>query len=192
MTIYNNKYYSDGKLRSHPNRKDRELYDAIRVYHTPDDILVGMFQGDRGERRDLDFIVKILRPGVDEILETPKHVAWVADLLIKAQTEPDVVREIIEYFISFYDRVTPFNSIEQRKAYNLQTPNILQTKYNTIEFKGSLSISYIATIIELFSICEKRNSGAYMFKNMLEMFLEFLEGKADYMHLINAAVWKKS
>ena len=44
---------------------------------------VAIYQGSRGERPDLDFIVKYKEEG--KRLRTPSHTHWIVDLLVKAE-----------------------------------------------------------------------------------------------------------
>ena len=43
-------------------------------------------------------------------------------------------------------------------------------------------------MIELFCYCEKRNTGAYMFKDLLNTLKDYMLGKVDYMHVIKASM----
>ena len=74
---YNTKYYFNGKL--HQLKPKRE---AIHTFTTPEGVLIGIFQGSRGTHPDLDFVVKILKPGKNEKLFPPLHSFWVVDLMM--------------------------------------------------------------------------------------------------------------
>ena len=52
--VYNQKYYHDNSLW-----QLRPAAKAINTYETIDGIIVGMFQGERGQFPEIDFIVKI-------------------------------------------------------------------------------------------------------------------------------------
>ena len=179
---YNYKYY-DGEIL----KKLRPRENAIHTFIMSDGVIVAMFQGKRGERPDLDYVIRILRPGLAERPEAPPHTYWVVDLMIKAEEYKDDVRDIVQYYLDFYDGIKPFETIEERANYQLITVDSIQNKYSHLNKYNTLSVDYIATILELFSICEKRNSGAYMFRNLLQLVLDYVDGKADYMHLIKAS-----
>jgi len=176
---YNEKYFDGTTLK-----QLRPLMNALHTYKLSDGIILAMFQGKRGERPKLDFKIKILRPGKKEKPEPPPHVYWVVDLLLKIEKYRKEVREIVKYYIDFYDRCKPFDTEEERNSYNLITIKDIIDKYKYIEQKNTLSLDYVASILELFSLCEKRNTGAYMFRGLLTMFLNYIDGKVDYMHLL--------
>lgn len=179
MFTYNPKYYFDGELH-----QLRPWATAIHTYQLTDGTLIAMFQGNRGAHPDLDFKIKLLRVGVDEKPETPPHLYWVADLLIKSQKFPNEIKEIVEYYVSFYDRCIPFDSVEERQNYTPQTVNEILSKYGHVKVEKTLPIDYIALIIELFCYCEKRNEGAFMFKDLLNKVKAYIDGDLDYMHLL--------
>ena len=59
--IYNSKYYNGTELR-----QLRPRISAFKTYKTHDGTLIGLFQGNRGVRPDIDFVIKILVPGHDK------------------------------------------------------------------------------------------------------------------------------
>lgn len=179
MFTYNEKYYFDGALH-----QLRPWATAIHTYQLTDGTIIAMFQGNRGAHPDLDFKIKLLRVGEDERPETPPHLYWVADLLIKSQKFPKEVKEIVEYYVSFYDRCKPFDTVEERGNYKPQTVNVILSKYAHVKVEKTLPIDYIALIIELFCYCEKRNEGAFMFKDLLNKVKAYIDGDLDYMHLL--------
>lgn len=177
---YNPQYYYDGKLH-----QLKPKLTAIHTYQLSDGTLIGMFQGSRGSHPDLDFIVRLLRVGENQTPFPPPHLFWVADLIIKAQLHPVEVKEIIDYYIDFYThKCIPFNSVDERSAYSPITVNHIKTKYAAINVPNTLPVDYIALIIELFCYCEKRNEGAFMFKELLQKIKAYTEGKIDYMDLL--------
>lgn len=179
---YNNKYYHDNSLwQLKPAAK------AINTYKTRDGIVIGMFQGNRGQYPEIDFIVKILKPGETEKPFPPIHTLWVVDLMLKINEFRSEVKEIIKFYISFYNSLKPFEDQNSRIGYELQTVQEITKTFNHIEQKHTLSLEYVATIIELFCINEKRNEGAYMFKNLLQKLLDYTENNCDYIDLMRAS-----
>lgn len=180
---YNNKYYFDGKLH--------QLMPKMTAIHTfviSDGTLIAMFQGNRGRHPDLDFRVKILKTGKDARPKLPPHLYWIVDLMIKAQFYPTEVREIINFYIDFYNNCKPFDSVEERASYKPTTVKYIYEKYKHVSCKNTLPIDYTAYVMELFSYCEKRNEGAKMFLGLLVAFRQYIDGELDYMDVLNARV----
>lgn len=86
---------------------------AFKTYKMKDGTLVGLFQGNRGMRPDIDFVIKILIPGIDKKLRPPTHTFWVVDLLLKIPQYRNEVREIVQYYIDYYARTLPFSSVQE-------------------------------------------------------------------------------
>ena len=84
---------------------------------------IAIYQGGRGARPDLDFIVKHKEEG--KRLRTPSHTHWIVDLIVKAQYDKGIVKSYVEDMIEMYDECEPFKNEEERNTYKLQCP----TKY---------------------------------------------------------------
>ena len=180
---YNTRYYFDGKLH--------QLNPKMTAEHTfvlSDGTLVAMFQGNRGQRPELDFKIKIMRSGVEQRPETPPHTYWVVDLMMKALSYPQEVNEILDYYIDFYDNCVPFCTVQERLNYTPQTVSPMFQRYNHVRVDKTLPIDYIFYLIELFSRCEKQNDGAYMFKDILHLLKNYVDGTADYMDILRNSV----
>ena len=94
-----------------------------------------------------------------------------------------VVKELIE----MYDDIEPFKTTEERNNYELiYTPEISRD-FSWLDGVGLLPIELISTLVELFSKCEKQTTGAFMFKSMLTLTKEYLEGKKDYYQIIGTS-----
>jgi hypothetical protein len=180
--MYNSKYYFNNELwQLNPKRK------AINVFKTDENLLIGMFQGSRGEFPDIDFVLKILKPGENEKLIPPPHSFWVVDLMMKIVEHRLKVIEILEYYSKYYNNLKPFNAPIERENYQLETVDYITKKFSEINQEHTLSINYVATIIELFCKNEKRNTGAYMFINLLQTLLKYAKNEVDYMTVILAS-----
>src|SRR5436190_24277504 len=95
---YNSTYFNGNSLYDTKYKRR-----SFRHLVMEDGLILGMFQGDRGDRPDLDFILKFLEPGVKKRLRTPAHMHWVVDLLLKMETHKKEVCEIIHFYIEFYN-----------------------------------------------------------------------------------------
>lgn len=177
--IYNSKYYYDGSLH-----QLRPKETAFKSYVMRDGTIIGLFQGERGARPDLDFVIKILVPGEDKRAVAPTHTFWVVDLLLKIPQYREEVREIIQFYIDFYDRTEPFNSIDERNNYRLVTVEEITSRFARIEQSYTLSLDYVATIIELFCKNEKLTPGAYMFNNLLLTIRDYIDGQKHYTEVL--------
>ena len=150
--IYNTNYYDGINLT-----QMRPRLVAFKTYKMKDGTLVGLFQGNRGMRPDIDFVIKILIPGIDKKLRPPTHTFWVVDLLLKIPQYRNEVREIVQYYIDYYARTLPFSSVQDRNTYRLETVEEITTHYAHLEQPYTLSLDYVATVIELFCKNEKIN-----------------------------------
>ncbi len=182
--VYNSKYYDGTNLTQ---LKPRVV--AFKTLKTQDGTLIGLFQGNRGMRPDLDFVIKILILGNDKRLRPPTHTFWVVDLLLKIPKFRNEVKEIVQYYIDFYARTSPFVSVQERNNYQLETVKEITTRYAQLEQSYTLSLDYVATVIELFCKNEKINPGAYMFRDLLMITLrDYINGNKHYTEVLQAAM----
>lgn len=180
---YNSKYFHDNSLyQLKPAKK------AFRTIILSNGMIVGLFQGKRGSNPELDFVVKILKKGSTEKPEPPIHTYWVVDLMIKSHHYPQEIQRILDYYIDFYDRCHPFKSLSERNNYTPHTPSSIVEKYGNLDVFHTLPMDYIALMLELFSLCEKQNNGAYMFRDLLHLLKNYISGVADYMKVIKASM----
>ena len=186
--IYNIKYFDGTNIRQMKASVKGFSKEAFKTYKTKDGTLVGLFQGNRGARPDIDFVIKILIPGPDKILRPPTHTFWVVDLLLKIPENKNEVREIVEYYINYYEHTTPFSSVQERNNYQLETVKEITTRYARLDQSYTLSLDYVAMVIELFCKNEKITPGAYMFRNLLLTLRDYIDGKKHYTEVLQAAV----
>ncbi len=180
---YNEKYYNGTDLQ-----QLRPRLTAFKTYKTKDGTLIGLFQGSRGLRPDIDFVIKILVPGETKRLTPPTHTFWVVDLLLKIPQFRAEVREIVQFYIDFYDSTLPFESVDSRNGYELQTVEMITKNYAHIEQSYTLSLDYVAIMIELFCKNEKINTGAYMFRDLLVTLREYIDGNKHYTEVLQSAM----
>ncbi len=166
----------------------RNKRSSFKHFTLEDGFIVGLFQGNRGDRPDLDFIIKFLQPGEKRKLRTPDHIHWVVDLLLKMEKHKKEVCEIIHYYNDFYNNAKPFQSIKERNNYEPFTPGLLKKKYPQLKHEGTYSLEYVAYLIELFTICEKITPrDKKMFHGLLKSLAEYCEGKKDFYQVMNAS-----
>lgn len=165
------------------NRKNVN-YTPIKYWELSDGNIVAIYQGNRGENPELDYVVKYLGPG--KRLRAPSHTHWIVDLLVKASYNKQYVKGFINEWIGYYDIIEPFKSVEDRNNYSLTyVKHFKDGVYNVLSNNGEYSIEFLSIMIELFIKCEKQSTGAYMFKSMLILVKEFCENKKDFYQVIS-------
>ena len=164
--------------------EDRRSY-PLNQWEMKDGTIVAIYQGFRGENPDLDFIVKYKEP--NKRLRTPSHTHWIVDLVIKGELNKRATLSLVNALNIVYDNIEPFTTVEERDGYQLRYTKGLSKTYQELDDIGALPIDLIATLVELFCKCEKQTTGAFMFKGMLKLCKEYLEGKKDYYQLIGTS-----
>ena len=144
---------------------------------------IAIYQGGRGARPDLDFIVKYKEEG--KRLRTPSHTHWIVDLIIKSGHAPDLVSQYISEWLDLYDRIEPFKSQDERKNYEIIYSEYFVDEYLSLDNLGHFSIEFLSSMIELFIKCEKQTPGAYMFKNLLTLVKQFSKGEKDFYQVVS-------
>jgi hypothetical protein len=157
-------------------------YSPRLFWQTDEKTTIAIYQGVRGENPELDFIVKYKEEG--KRLRTPSHTHWIVDLLVKAEHSKELVLSYIENLILIYDNTVPFKTVEERDGYMLKHQNVMSLRYNELNGCGYYTISTLTAFIELFSICEKQTTGAFMFRGLLELIKEYCEGKKDFYQIV--------
>ena len=163
------------------NRKG-VLHTPLLYWQTDDKTTIAIYQGVRGENPELDFIVKYKEEG--KRLRTPSHTHWIVDLLVKAEHDKELLLSYVNNLILIYENSEPFNCVEERDTYELRHNYVMDLRYNELNGCGYYSISTLTVFIELFSLCEKQTTGAFMFKGLLEMVKEYCEGKKDFYQIV--------
>jgi hypothetical protein len=151
-------------------------------YQTDEKTMVAIYQGERGDNPELDFIVKYKEEG--KRLRTPSHTHWIVDLLVKAEYDKELLLSYVNDLIEMYDNTIPFSTLEDRDSYDLRYNNLMDLRYNDLNAHGYYTISTLTSFIELFSICEKQTTGAFMFKGLLTLVKEYCEGKKDFYQIV--------
>ena len=170
------------KMKSLNYTRKGVSYSPRLFWQTDEKTTIAIYQGVRGENPELDFIVKYKEDG--KRLRTPSHTHWIVDLLVKAEHSKELLLSYVENLILIYENATPFNTVEERDSYELRHNDVMDLRYRDLNGKGYYSISTLTAFIELFSICEKQTTGAFMFKGLLEMVKEYCEGKKDFYQIV--------
>ena len=157
-------------------------HKPIKYWKTDNITEVAIYQGSRGEKPDLDFIVKYKEE--NKRLRTPSHTHWIVDMLIKAEVNKPVLLNFINDMIEIYDETTPFQSINERNNYTLRYPSMMTSKYSILQGHGYYSVGTLTSFIELFSKCEKQTTGAFMFRGLLTLIKEYCEGLKDFYQIV--------
>lgn len=163
------------------NRKG-ESHTPLVYWQTDNKTTIAIYQGLRGENPDLDFIVKYKEEG--KRLRTPSHTHWIVDLLVKCEYNKVIVLSYVNDLIELYDNTVPVSSVEERDTYELRHNIIANDKYNVLNQHGYYTISTLTAFIELFSMCEKQTTGAFMFRGLLTLVKEYCEGKKDFYQIV--------
>jgi len=158
-------------------------HDPINNWTLPDGSLIAIYQGSRGGNPELDFIVKYKKN--KSRLRTPSHTHWIVDLIIKSEHAPYEVRSFISEWLELYNLIEPFKTKDEMKGYNFLYYEYFLEKYDTITNVGPLKIEFLCCLLELFIKCEKQTQGAFMFKKLLELVMEYCDGKKDYYQIIS-------
>ena len=165
--------------------KNGPRVEALNQFELSDGTIVAIFQGFRGENPELDFIVKYKEPG--KRLRTPSHTHWIVDLVVKGEVKKELTLSFVNALIIVYDNIEAFKSQEERNTYDLTYVDGLMESYSSLDDVGALPVELIVTLVELFCKCEKQTTGAFMFKSMLTLIKEYLEGKKDYYQVIGVS-----
>lgn len=163
-------------------KKKGVVHTPLTYWEIDNKFKIAIYQGERGARPDLDFIVKYKQEG--KRLRTPSHTHWIVDLIAKAQYDKGKVKSYVEDMIKLYDECEPFKTEEERKSYKLQCVTKVWIDHIMLEDKGYYPLQVLTAFIELFSKCEKQTPDAFMFRNLLVLVKEYCEGKKDFYQIV--------
>ena len=155
-----------------PKKKDR-VY-AFKEIELSNGTVIGVFQGDRGENKDLDILIKYQEDG--KRIRTPKHIHWVIDILIKKEHNKQLTLEFIKFLRDMYDNVEPFKSKEDQQRCDLKetVPEKL-TRFEPLNQYGEYKVDFIGHLIELMIKMEKNGLStkpARVFKELMDAMLQ--------------------
>lgn len=161
-------------------------HTPIKVWKTDFVTEVAIYQGDRGQNPEMDFVVKYKEEG--KRLRTPSHTHWIVDLLVKGSHSSifkmNYLLSFVNDLIKIYDESTKFASVEERSKYELKYPQSMAVKYPQLQGFGYYTVETITAFVELFSKCEKQSDGAFMFRGLLNLVKEYCENKKDFYQIV--------
>ena len=161
-------------------RRKNITHNPINYWTLSNDTTLVIYQGERGENPLLDFVVKYKQK--DKRLRAPSHTHWIVDLIIKSEYNKQRVGEFLHDVLEFYNTCQPFTSVEERDNYQLQ--NNWGVLYNDLNSHGDFKMDFLGGMIELFCLCEKQTTGAFMFKTLIQQVIDFCEGRKDFFQII--------
>jgi hypothetical protein len=157
-------------------------HSPIKYWKTDIVTEVAIYKGQRGENPEINFLVKYKEE--NKRLRAPSHTHWITDMLVKAESNRDLLLSYIEDMIKFYDNTEPFKSIEEITNYQLTQVDRMKSKHQLLEGHGYYSIGTLTAFIELFSKCEKQAAGAFMFRELLSLIKQYCEGTKDFYQIV--------
>jgi len=173
-----------------PRRKKGQIEEnkelkSIHEIPLKNGVIIGIFQGSKGQNPDLDIVIKYSDPSKKIKLRTPKHIHWVIDLLIKKQYNKELTMDFINYLYKMWDTLQPIKSKqEQLNIKNKLSPEKDLEKFEELNKYGEYSVEFIAYIIELFVIEEKTGmTGAFMFGDLFKA----LSNEKDIFYIVSKA-----
>lgn len=164
-------------------KKKGIIHEPINHWILDDGNYLIIYQGNRGENPELDYIVKY--KSSKSRLRAPSHTHWIVDLLLKSENSPERVCQFIQEWIDIYEIAEPFKNDQERKDYKLIYNEYFTENYFDLDNLGSFSIEFLSGLIELFVKCEKQSTGAFMFKNLLKLIREYCEGTKDFYQVVS-------
>ena len=165
--------------------KGKSKVQAFKEFHLMDGTIIGIFQGSKGKRPELDIVVKYKDKYTKSVVRTPKHIHWVIDLLIKKEHKKELMLEFVDYLYEMYDKIEPFRTKDDQQKCELKFTNPENLKrFEELNKHGQYSIEFIGHVIELLSIEEKTGfEGAFMFKGVLKALKE----QKDIFYIVSSA-----
>ena len=167
-------------------KRDGVEHTPIKVWRTDLVTEVAIYQGNRGENPELDFVVKYKEEG--KRLRTPSHTHWIVDLLVKGSKgtvhKSTNLLNYVNDLIQIYDNSGRFQSHEERVNYELKYPKTMVAKHRNLQGEGYYSIETLTAFVELFSKCEKQSDEAFMFRSLLSLVKDYCEGKKDFYQIV--------
>lgn len=178
---YSPTLYHDGKLwyAGEP---------SINVFPMPDGTLIGIFQGNRGDKPHLDFVVRFLPAGRRKKIRTPRNIHWVVDILLIGKDKPQEALKLTRALLKCYKDSTAFRSRAERNSFQPRRARRLASRFKHLDSEGVVPVAFVTHIVELFSICEKASPrDNKMFQDVLLKLEAYFQGSKDYYQVLSGA-----
>lgn len=165
-------------------RGKQKVY-SIKEIKLKNGVTIGIFQGSKGQNKDLDVVIKYADPTKSKIIRTPKHIHWVIDLLIKKEHNKNLTMQFISYLRKMWDNLEPLKTKEDQLMIDKKLSSKEDLKiFEELNKYGEYSVEFISYIIELFVIEEKTGrEGAFMFKDLFDALLK----EKDIFYIVSKA-----
>ena len=144
---------------------------SFKNYSLTNGTIIGIFQGSRGEKPELDIVIKYQEK--NHRVRTPKHIHWVIDLLLKKENNKLLTLEFVKYLSDMWDKIEPFKTKEEQQNCQLnQTTSDKLKIFEELNSYGEYPVEFIGHLIELMMIMEKTGlSTAHVFKDLMDSIL---------------------
>ena len=167
------------------NRKD-ERFESIADVNFENGYVLSVFKGRLSE---YDILIKYLTPSKKR-LRTPKHIHWVADLLMKRQGNKILTTKYLENIKESWENVAPLISTEFEGIKEM-VERIMSmdyySEYEELNNYGEYKIDFLTLAIEILMVQEKTNRrDAFMFGRIIN---KLLEDELDIFSTIGTAVY---
>ena len=160
-------------------------YSPLKTYSMSEGTIIAIYQGSRGENPELDFIVRYREVGKNKRLRQPSHTHWITDLLVKCEHNKELVGEFVKKILYLYDKTKPFSSKEERDNYELKFYKNELSEFKALNESGYYKMDVLVGLIELFTFCEQQTKKAFMFKKLLNMMIDYCEGRKDFYQIVS-------
>lgn len=183
--------YNANLIFPHPRRKrNMSNWQLLALYPISSQLVIGVYQGTLSQ---CDLIVKYWKyDSTNNVWQypcQPKHIHWVADMLIKSEFTPHDVNLLIQNLQYEWDNnVQGLSTIQDRTIF-LDTKNMFRymyielSKYPNIQNRGEYPLDFIIILARLLMVQERTNNPqAYFFRKVLDYL-----GQNDFYRTINQA-----
>ena len=155
-----------------------------------DHFQIGIFQG-KLSKFDILIKYKQLINGKWSDPQTPKHIHWAVDVLIKQHENPEATQKFLNFLLDYWNSVQPIRTNDERNK--LLDVSILKSEvdkeaknYEALAEKGEYSVKFLLLLAKLLMYQEKTNyPEAYMFKRLLEQ----LKDSPDIFSVVSTATF---
>lgn len=140
----------------------------------------------QGQLSPFDIVIKYKKD--NGRIRTPKHVHWVADILMKMQGNEELTKDYLRAIQDYWNASVPLTSNNYDTLKALVThgeAEIEIERYFSLNAYGEYDVEFLYVLMKLLVVQEKTNrADAYMFGDIIE---ELLETDRDIFKIISTA-----